>query len=353
MNRVKFGFLSVITLTAMLLLTSLPAGAAASTTPSLIFEEGADEASFADWSARWQKIDVNAASSVDTWCRQGHEFHGGKLAAYCSKSGYNSHYLTATNKQPMDCNLTGLSSSSSPANMVLRYDTNQDSIMRKYVSGAKYYTNLTLTFWFYSDTGASDAKQPGTGTAVGHDFLNVIYYTGTNSSLTKHVLWTDSKEQASSRTWTKVTLDVPNTFVWIGFEFVSGTVAPQGGDASTAFSAYGVRTVPAGSTGMREGVFLDDIALTGYDNTAPTLKVTSPSSGAVVNTSSVAVKWAASDLSGIAYYQVRLDSGSWTRTAASAYTYAAVPNGAHTVTVLAVDGVGNSRSVAVKFTVKV
>jgi hypothetical protein len=255
-------------LCAFMLLTALPTTAVAVSPSYTFFEEGAEQPTFEEWDARWHKTDENPVSSLDYWCRQGHEFHSGTHAAYCARSGYNSHYVTTDVTQPMDVNITGLTGSFNKADQVLRYDTNEDAVMRKELVGARYYETITMTFWFYSDTGASDARQPGTGALVGYDFLNVLYYTGTSSSMMKHVLWTDSEQQAYAKTWTKVTLTVPNNSTYVAFEFVSGTTPPVGGDAPNAFEAYGVKTAPFGSTGMKEGVFVDDISVVGTDPAA-------------------------------------------------------------------------------------
>jgi hypothetical protein len=72
-----------------------------------------------------------------------------------------------------------------------------------------------------------------------------------------------------------MTLQVPNDATWIGFEFVSGTTTPEGGDAPTALSEFGVRTDPLGSNGMKEGVFVDDIKVVGTDSSDPSALVTS------------------------------------------------------------------------------
>jgi hypothetical protein len=100
---------------------------------------------------------------------------------------------------------------------------------------------------------------------VGYDFLNVVYYTGNEGSLVKHVLWTDTEEEAFAKTWIEKTVIIPNNATWVGFEFVSGTVPPEGGDANDAFTAYGVRITPSGSSGMKEGVFIDDVIVVGSD----------------------------------------------------------------------------------------
>jgi hypothetical protein len=251
-----------------MLLTAVPTTAVAVSSSYVFFEEGVEQPTFEEWDVRWHKTDENPVSSLDYWCRQGHEFHGGTHAAYCARSGYNSHYVTSAVTQPMDVNITGLTGSFNKADQVLRYDTNEDAVMRKELVGARYYETITMTFWFYSDTGVSDAKQPISGALVGYDFLNVLYYTGVNSSLEKHVLWTDSEQQAYAKTWAQVTLTVPNNATYVAFEFVSGTTPPVGGDAPDAFEAYGVRTAPSGSPGMKEGVFVDDITVVGTDPAA-------------------------------------------------------------------------------------
>jgi hypothetical protein len=264
-------------LCAFMLLTTVPTHAAATPAPYVFIEEDVEEPTFEEWHVRWNKFDANDGSSQDFWCRQVHEYHTGispgTHAAWCARSGYNTHYLT-NGVHPMNVNITALNPYSG-ANATLRYDTNQDSIMRKELVGANYYETITLTFWFYSDTGRSDAKQPDTGALVGYDFLNVIYYTGTNNNMVKHILWTDTMEEAFAKTWNEKTLQVPNDAIWIGFEFVSGSTPPLNGDAPDALSAFGVRTDPDGSRGMKEGAFVDDIKVVGTDSSDPSSMVTS------------------------------------------------------------------------------
>jgi len=248
----------------LMVMTVLPVGVSAEVPSShVFFTENADEAVFQDWFDNWYKTDENHVDSDDTWCRSKHTFRSGGFAAYCAKSGYNSNYYNATNNQPYNFNLLNMSSEVPQSEYVQRYDTNMDAVMRKYVSGLSVYANITLTFWFYSDTGISNATQPGTGTLVGYDFLNVVYYTGSNSSLSKHVAWTISQEQALAQTWMQQSVEIPNNASWIGFEFVSGTEPPTNGDAYNAFAEYGVRTISSSSLGTREGVFLDDISCVG------------------------------------------------------------------------------------------
>lgn len=255
-------------LCASMILSMLPMAQAEPVIPETKTFLSEDTEDVTSWTSTWSRTDADPGASTDLWGPTMQKAHSGERSAYCARSGYNSHYLNATNVQPADFNLLNAADNVSHTTYVQRYDTNMDTIMRKYVSGAAYYTNITLSFWFYSDTGASDAAQPHDGTEVGYDFFNVVYYTGSNSSLTKHVAWTNNQTEAFGQTWTYASLNIPNNTTWIGFEFVSGSVAPTGGDASDAFTAYGVRTTPTGSTGMKEGVYIDDISCVGSEPVA-------------------------------------------------------------------------------------
>ena len=226
------------------------------------FEEDVEQPTFEEWNVRWEKSDADPDSSLDTWCRTMHEYYTGGHSAYCARQGYNTHYSNSSGYRPMNHNLLSMPTGTPPSEFVQRYDTDMDAIMRRAVSGLAGYETIALSFWMYSDTGLSNARQPGSGALVGYDFLNVIYYTGASSQV-KQVAWTDSWVEASARTWMHFSVEIPNTATWVGFEFVSGSGVPQGGDPSDAFAEYGVRTDPLGSTGMKEGVYLDDISLIG------------------------------------------------------------------------------------------
>lgn len=305
----------------------VPMGASASSPTETFISETAEEATYDLWNVQWERYDGNKANlstDSDYWCRTMHEVHGGTHAVYCAKIGYNSHY-TRSGAQCLDTNITA-NTSTDQSNWVMRYDTEQDSIMRKVLNeNVKYYGTLTMTFWFYSDTGQSDAKQPGTSTTVGYDFLNAIYYTGSTAAgnLTKHVLWNDTYQQAIAKSWIQVTLDLPKDATMVGFEFVSGTVAPVGGDASNAFASEGITIV---NGGMKEGVFLDDISVVGSDP-LPTLPLASEVSDLPAyenrsfpvsythNDPQVGLKWIT------LWYRVD-ESGSWTK-----YTTSLRPDG--------------------------
>ncbi len=86
------------------------------------------------------------------------------------------------------------------------------------------------------------------------------------------------------------------------------------------------------------------------DTTAPTLTVTSPSSGATLE-GSATVTWNASDsLSGIDHYEVSVDGGAFQSTGATpSATFGDLGGGDHTVTVRAYDRAGNVQAASVTF----
>ncbi len=328
MSSSKLGGVIAFLLCASMILSLLPMSTAADVPETKTFlEESVEDVN--GWTATWARNDANSGSSEDLWGPTLQKAHGGERSVYCARSGYNSHYFNSTDVQPLTFNLLGAGDDVSQTTYVQRYDTNQDTIMRKYVSGLTYYNNITLSFWFYSDTGASDAKQPDTQASVGYDFLNVVYYTGSNASLVKHVAWTDSQEQATSKAWNQVTFDIPNNATWVGFEFVSGSTVPEGGDAADAFTSSGVRTNPTGSTGMKEGVYIDDVSVVG---TVPVLSVPLTTAADTIapyqNNRSFPVNWVDNDPLGITmdwaylYYRIN-ETGTWIR-----YTNEAKPLGA-------------------------
>ena len=96
------------------------------------------------------------------------------------------------------------------------------------------------------------------------------------------------------------------------------------------------------------------VSTTAADTTPPSLTIISPTYGATVTATHPTISWTASDASGIAYYQIIRDGGNWVRLSSGQTSYTtvdALAQGSHTVTVRAVDGVGNYRDVTTVFTV--
>ncbi|MBD3192130.1 MAG: hypothetical protein GF308_15905, partial [Candidatus Heimdallarchaeota archaeon] len=96
-----------------------------------------------------------------------------------------------------------------------------------------------------------------------------------------------------------------------------------------------------------------DIILEGPDTTPPIVDITSPTDGSTVSSTDVTVSWTGSDdQSGIDYYEVRIDSGSWINKGTStSHTFTGLSETSHTVDVRAWDVAGNSATDTVTFTV--
>ena len=78
------------------------------------------------------------------------------------------------------------------------------------------------------------------------------------------------------------------------------------------------------------------------DTTKPTLIIDSPIGGAHLDSKDVTVEWSATDATGIAGYQYRIDGGAWSEnTTMTGHTFTGLADGKHTVQVRAYDLAGN------------
>ncbi len=117
--------------------------------------------------------------------------------------------------------------------------------------------------------------------------------------------------------------------------------------------ADGAHTVTVVAFDVADNSQSTSVALT-VDTTPPAVSISSPLSGAFVATSSVEVTWVASDAtSGVDRIEVSLDGGPPVDLPAtvSTHTFTGVADGAHTVTVTAVDLPGNAQPASVAITV--
>ncbi|MFX1390771.1 MAG: caspase family protein, partial [Promethearchaeota archaeon] len=90
----------------------------------------------------------------------------------------------------------------------------------------------------------------------------------------------------------------------------------------------------------------------GPDTTPPTISITNPSDGDIVYSSDVTVSWSGSDNVGIAYYETRINGGSWiNKGTSSSHLYTGLADGGYSVDVRAWDVAGNSDTDTVAFTV--
>lgn len=88
------------------------------------------------------------------------------------------------------------------------------------------------------------------------------------------------------------------------------------------------------------------------DRTGPEVVFTAPTAGQRLDTASVHVAWSASDPSGVAHFRYRIDGGSWSETTtATSALFSSLPDGVRTAEVEATDALGNTRTVALSFTV--
>ncbi len=131
-----------------------------------------------------------------------------------------------------------------------------------------------------------------------------------------------------------------------------------------------IDTVPASQTwynitGLAEGVWnitvlaedadgniAVDFVYIYIDFTDPYVTILYPSDGEYIDSSSVNVTWCSSDAgSGIDYYRIRIDGGTWIQTTNRYYVFEGLSDGQHVVDVVVYDRAGNSASDSVTFVV--
>jgi hypothetical protein len=88
------------------------------------------------------------------------------------------------------------------------------------------------------------------------------------------------------------------------------------------------------------------------DNTAPTLLIVTPSNKSAVGSADVNVTWTGLDYgSGIAYYEIKIDDKEYDRLNVTNHTFSTVAEGSRTITVKAVDHLGNFKELTLTFVV--
>ncbi|MCP8310099.1 MAG: Ig-like domain-containing protein, partial [Candidatus Methylarchaceae archaeon HK01M] len=135
------------------------------------------------------------------------------------------------------------------------------------------------------------------------------------------------------------------------WQLATGTTSWSVSLDTTGVSA-GSHTITARATDNNDNTNTTSVDVI-VDNVAPTLSITSPTSGSEITSSTVNVAWTGSDSgSGIDHYEVRVDPGAWMNVGTdTSDQFTGVGNGGHTVRVKAFDKVGNSKEVIVNFTV--
>jgi hypothetical protein len=136
----------------------------------------------------------------------------------------------------------------------------------------------------------------------------------------------------------------------IKFDSGSWNIVSGSSDILTSLAA-GSHTVTVRATDYAGNMNTASVTFT-VDTVAPSVRITSPTSGSYNNSSSSTVQWTASDSgSGIAKMEIKLDTGSWSTIAGTTDTLTSLADGSHTVTVRVTDNAGNVNSASASFVV--
>jgi len=196
-------------LLAILLLASLlsfiPARGAV---PEVVFSEDFETGTFPG--RDWDTGDLNDDSGLDYWGRSTYQSHSGFRSAWCAQYGTNEE--------------------NGEENSINHYPDRGMNAYLRYTLPGLTYGDMTLTFWYWAETGGFDLFYSS-------DYVRLAASDGTSS----RTLWTQPEDNSDG--WQKVEVDLEADTVWIEFAFISGS----GGLWS----------------GQYEGVYLDDIEITG------------------------------------------------------------------------------------------
>lgn len=159
---------------------------------------------------------------------------------------------------------------------------------------------------------------------------------------------------------------VGDTEIWVynSTGVPSSYMAYDDDSGEGSFSRIGLANLRAGTYYIKVqekgqdaeiGNYTLSLSVTESDDVPPSLSITSPSSGSAIGSSSVTVRWSASDAqSGLNRIEVRIDGGSWNNASlGSSWTFTGLAEGGHDADVQAFDNMGNSRTASVAFTVDV
>jgi hypothetical protein len=245
----------------------------------------------------WQISDENPNSGLDYWGVTSYHSSTGGSSVWCAQVGTSS--------------VNGVSNSQNHY-----YDQNMDANLIRPYGDVSGYSSLSVTFSYWAVTGSFSLT----------DYLSVWQFAGG----TWVQIWT--QPGVNSNGWQTASAALSTSSTAVDFIFHS--------DSTVGLGPY-------------EGLYLDDVSVSGIDNVAPSLSISSPGTGQIITTSTVGVSWAGSDLaSGIDHYEFQMDGGTWTGAGtATSYTFNGLADGMRTVAVRAYDHAGNVQTATVSFTV--
>ncbi len=215
--------------------------------------------------------------------------------------------------------------------------------------------------WDNAGNSNTDTVTFTVDTSVGNELTSGVPVTGTLSSVGQTEMWyidvaTNAESMVSILTCGSSDFDLygrlgaeptTSTYDWRGY---------TGGGEEVTYNTPGAGRwyiMVRDYSGSDNYELTVTITYSGPDTTPPTISITSPSNGATVTNDDVAITWSGSDAdSGIDYYEVLIDSGSWINKGPStSHTFIGLADGSHTAEVRAWDNAGNSNTDTVTFTV--
>jgi len=196
-------------------------------------------------------------------------------------------------------------------------------------------TNVTITVDTVNPT--VDITYPTDGSYLGTDFT----ITGTSADIGSGV--NKVEVQIDSGPWVTAT----TTDQWANWSY------------NVASLSNGSHTITANATD-KAGNWATSTVTVNIDLTIPSVSITSPTNGQILEIRSFVVSGTSSNgASGVNKVEVQIDGGSWVTATTTdqwanwSYNVASLSNGLHTITANATDNVGNSLTTSVTITVAV
>jgi len=227
-----------------------------------------------------------------------------------------------------------------------------------YIYGGETYTNYTGNYW--SDYTGEDKNDDGIGeTPYGPDQYPLMGKIGQEIIVGPTIKIVEPQDNTILNT-TKVIVrwEIPQNTSPIDHHelYVDGfpvnTSIPPDQNSYTITLTEGTYTITA-RTVDRAGYVAEDIVKVIVDTTPPTVSITSPESGATLNTTTVTIAFVGGDDIGLDHYELYVDGSSVNTSIPpdqNSYTIT-LTEGTHAITVRAVDRAGNIAKDTIEITI--